>query len=100
METGKGKEQGLDTIYDGFEEANAFIVSNYTNMFEKILDMVEDFFLMGNVDNGEQIYKNLRAKILRKGNNAIREFEEFICNYTINKKVVRKDIIEFGQQKK
>lgn len=92
-------EEDLKGIYDGDKELKGFVIDFYTKMFEKILDLAEDFFLMSGIEKSTEIYKNMRSKILRIGNDSIRDIEEKFKDYTITTKIIRKDVIDFGQNK-
>jgi len=69
------------------------ITKEVTHLFEKCLDFVEVTL------PDKQVYKLVRSKVLRSGNNAIREISKNIDeNYTISfspETGLNEDIIEF-----
>ena len=77
------------------EKVNQAVKDEITKMFEKILDYAEVA-----VPNNEQ-YKKLRSKILRVGNNCIRNIHKDIeRNFDVTYKAPGETIIEVIQKKK
>lgn len=93
METGKN----LKNIYEGSPELKSFVKDRYKSMFEKMLDLVEDFILVSDPSNGQKVFANVRSKILRQGNNALRELEETFKQYSIKERIKVHDKIDFGK---
>ena len=77
------------------EKLNQAVKEEITKMFEKILDYAEVA-----VPNNEQ-YKKLRSKILRVGNNCIRNIHKDVeRNFDVKYKAPGETIIEVIQKKK
>jgi len=75
------------------EKMNIMVNDEITRMFEKVLDYAEVA-----VPNGDQ-YKKLRSKILRVGNNCIRNIQKDIeKNYDVKYKAQSETIIEVLQR--
>ena len=85
----------LKNIYEGSPDLKAHVIDRYKKMFEKMLDLVEDFVLVSDT-NGQQIFQNIRSKILRQGNDATREMDEVFAQFTIKEKIRINDKIDFG----
>jgi hypothetical protein len=67
------EEETVDEVRSK-EKLEEFIGKKITKVFEAALDLIE-------VVLDEESYKKVRSKILRVGNNSIREVEEEIRNY-------------------
>jgi len=77
------------------EKINQMVKDEITRMFEKILDYAEVA-----VPNNEQ-YKKLRSKILRVGNNCIRDIHKGIeRNFNVKYKASNETIIEVMHKRK
>lgn len=77
------------------EKMNVLVKDEITKMFEKILDYAEVA-----VPNNEQ-YKKLRSKILRVGNNCIRNINKDIDRrFDVKYKAPGETVIEVIQKKK
>ncbi|MFA5396087.1 MAG: hypothetical protein WC346_08780 [Methanogenium sp.] len=75
------------------EKMNNMVNDEITRMFEKVLDYAEVA-----VPNGDQ-YKKLRSKILRVGNNCIRNIQKDIeKNYDVKYRAQSETIIEVLQK--
>jgi len=75
------------------EKMNTMVNDEITRMFEKVLDYAEVA-----VPNSDQ-YKKLRSKILRVGNNCIRNIQKDIeKNYDVKYKAQSETIIEVLQK--
>jgi len=75
------------------EKMNRMVHEEITTMFEKVLDYAEVAVL-----NGEQ-YRKLRSKILRVGNNCIRNIQKDIERYyDVKYKAPAETVIEVLQR--
>ena len=84
---------GTDKIDKHREKINGMVKDEITKMFEKVLDYAEVA-----VPNGEQ-YKRLRSKILRVGNNCIRNIQKDIeKHYDVKYKASAETIVEVIQR--
>lgn len=70
------------------EKFNRVIESEVTSMFEQILDYAQIAVPTSDV------YKALRSKILRVGNNCIRNLKTEIQHYDVKFRATSEDIIE------
>ena len=78
-------------IVNSREKLKKFVKSEVTQMFETVLDYAQ----IACAD--PHVYKNLRAKILRSGNNCIRCIKEQLDNYDVVYTAVGEEIIEIHQ---
>ena len=78
-------------IANSREKLKKLVKSEITLMFETVLDYAQIACADPNV------YKNLRAKILRSGNNCIRSIKEQLDNYDVVYTAVGEEIIEIQQ---
>ena len=76
------------------EKLNRLVESEVTSMFEQILDYAQIAVPT------EAVYKALRSKILRVGNNCIRNIKADLKHYDVEYKAVSEDVIEVGKIKK
>lgn len=84
---------GIDRIDRHKVKMDNMIKDEITKMFEKVLDYAEVA-----VPNGDQ-FKKLRSKILRVGNNCIRNVQKDIeKNYDIKYKAQAETIVEVIQK--
>jgi len=74
------------------EKFNKSIESEVTSMFEQILDYAQ--IAVPTAD----VYKALRSKILRVGNNCIRNLKTELKHYDVEFKATSEDIIEVGKK--
>ena len=75
-------------IKNSREKLKKLVKSEITQMFETVLDYAQ----IACAD--PHVYKNLRAKILRSGNNCIRSINDRVDNYDVVYTAVGEDIIE------
>lgn len=87
----------LKEIENSKEDFKRFIILTYQRMFYELLNIVENFIIVSSI-NGEKIFSNIRAKILRIGNNAIREIEKKFEEYDVRPKFIYTEQIDFGNQ--
>lgn len=73
------------------EKLNRFAASEITSLFESALDYAQ---VACPPDN----YKALRSKILRVGNNCIRNFQNQLERYDIEYMPISEDLIEFNKK--
>ena len=84
---------GTEKVNKHMEKINNMVKDEITKMFEKVLDYAEVA-----VPNGEQ-YRKLRSKILRVGNNCIRNIQKDIEKYyDVKYKAQAETIIEVIQR--
>lgn len=84
---------GTDKVDKHKDKINSMVKDEVTRMFEKVLDYAEVA-----VPNGEQ-YRKLRSKILRVGNNCIRNIQKDIeKHYDIKYKAPAETIVEVIQK--
>ena len=76
------------------EKLHKVVESEVTSMFEQILDYAQIAVPT------EAVYKALRSKILRAGNNCIRNLKAQLKHYDVEYKAVAEDVIEVGPIKK
>jgi len=78
-------------IMNSREKLKKLVKAEVTQMFETVLDYAQ----IACAD--PHVYKNLRAKILRSGNNCIRSIKEQLDNYDVVYTAVGEEIIEIQQ---
>lgn len=78
-------------ITNSREKLKKLVKAEVTQMFETVLDYAQ----IACAD--PHVYKNLRAKILRSGNNCIRSIKEQLDNYDVIYTAVGEEIIEIRQ---
>lgn len=74
------------------EKLKKTLEDEITKMFESILDYVEVAI------PGNTVYKALRSKILRSGNNCIRAVKDKLEQYDVKYIAINEDIIEIKQR--
>ncbi len=84
----------IDKVDKNKEKLMKFVSNEVTELFEKVLDYAEVA-----VPNSEQ-YRKLRSKILRVGNNCIRNIgKEITVRYTVEYNAPAETIIEVKKAK-
>jgi len=89
MNEGKGKDMvpdGTGLLYGYFEQM-------YKGMFEKQLDILEYILILTAPKDKDEMFVKLKSKILRLGNNSLRQVQDELRKYDIRPKDVVHDIV-------
>jgi len=101
MEEEKGK-RNLQDFYEGRKKLTNAIKEHITEVFTESLNIIENVIITSSIpdEQAKELYKKVRSKILRVGNDAIRKSSEEIESYKILPLFTISDKIDFGNSKK
>ena len=92
-ENGKEQQPHKEYLPNGTGLLYTYIDKMYKDMFERQLDVLEQVLIITAPRSKTEMYKGLRGKVLKLGNDSLRQLREEMAKYDIRPRTVVQDII-------